>query len=133
LLDGYPNNLNEYTKKVNKLIRSFGLNLEKAEEQFYKKNEIDYEKNIANASDELKKIIELGAINVALELEISWYKLVKRRETERNYYLAFRNHANSFFNECFKRRISFLSITFSTTMKPSLFIAVFKRLREGIF
>ena len=37
LLDGYPNNLNEHTKKVNKLIWSFGLNLGKAEEQFYKK------------------------------------------------------------------------------------------------
>ena len=84
-------------KKVNKQIRSFRLNLEEAEKQFHKKNEIDYEKNIANASDALKKIIELGAINLALELEISWYKLVKLKETERNYYLAFRNHANSFF------------------------------------
>jgi glycosyltransferase involved in cell wall biosynthesis len=89
---------NRMNIKINstRAIESFNLYLEQSKSAFDKDDYLFYIQCIKKASLEIAAVIDSGEINLALLMEAEWYKFVKLKEDEENYYLSFRGHKESF-------------------------------------
>ena len=80
------------------IITDFESNLAKSEKAFKADNIEIYRQHLRAASLNLKNMIENGNVDLALNCEVSLHSKIKLQENEKNYFLAYDSHINSFWN-----------------------------------
>lgn len=82
---------------IGNLFNDFNFLLKKASDAHFNNDIILYQESLKKASKILRSIISYGDVNLALNLEIKLYKLIKLEENEENFFEGFKEHKKIFF------------------------------------